>query len=399
MFWVMFHTSTRRDDYRDVHNLLASPAGSIVRYDHPERNLSSIAIAEGKRRDVARNVLMAYIQDKTFKRGDPDLVGALSLERGLWVGTRLATLRHLHHSANGYQFHLELLNYPAFNETAMNAIVRDLADSGDVPFAKWVAISNLNVEFSSLKSGTAQENWVSIVNRIGSPPSQFADDSFWRVSRLARGPQKANIRPRVSRVARHGSGKGPITGVEAVFPLAEFDKFAIQIKSRAPDQSDAPTPSRTITIATQEDGPLKDLNRRTLVLRRLGSNWIEAEAGVTERIGDQLLNVEFKTGPGVGDYPIGPEFSLRLHSTKSPLRCFFSFASGIIGVVCTADGILKDHGAWGFILICGGMLLIRTSQYLWFGGARLSGAELKQLKAIARSRLDILSKRVRTIWR
>jgi hypothetical protein len=95
MFWVMFDTGTRRDDYRDVHKLLASPTGSIIRYRYDDGNLSSTAIAESKRADLARNVLVAYAQGKTFKKGDADPVGSLSREQGLWVGTRLATLRHL----------------------------------------------------------------------------------------------------------------------------------------------------------------------------------------------------------------------------------------------------------------------------------------------------------------
>jgi hypothetical protein len=399
MFWVMFATSTRRDDYRDVHKLLASPTGSIVRYGYHDRKLSSTAIAESKRRDFARNVLVAYAQGKTFKKGDADPAGSLSLEQGLWVGTRLATLRHLHYSADRYQFYLELLDYPAFDEAAMNVIIGDLTAVGDVPFTKWVAISNLNVEFNSLNSGTAQDNWTSIVNRIGSPPSQFAGDSFWRVARIARGAQKADIQPLMRRHTEVESGKEATTDIQAIFPLLELDKLAIQINSRMPDQGDEPDQSRTVTIATAGDGPLEDLNSRTLVLRRLGSDWIEAEVGATDRIDTQLLDVEFMTGPGTGDYPIGPEFSLRLYLTKHPLRSFFSFASGTVGVSCAAIGVLKDHGAWRLILICGGVLLIQVAQYLWSGHIRLSGARLKQLKAMVRSWIDLVSKGARTIWR
>ena len=399
MFWVMFDTSTRRDNYRDVHKLLASPTGSIVRYGYHDRNLSSTAIAEIKRGDFARNVLLAYAQGKTFKKGDADPVGSLSLEQGLWIGTRLATLRHFHHSANSYQFYLELLDYPAFDEAAMNAIIRELTAAGDVPFTKWVAISNLNVEFISLNSGTAQDNWASIVNRIGSPPSQFAGDSFWRVARIARGAQKADIQPHMRRHTKVESGKEIVTEIEAIYPFPEFDKFAIQINSRAPDQGDESGPSRTVTIATATDGPLKDLNSRTLMLRRLGSDWIEAEVGAADRIDTQVLDLVFKTGSGIDDYPIGPEFSLRLHSTKHPLRTFFSFASGTVGVSCAAVGMLKDPGPWGSILISGGVLLIQVGQYLWFGHVRLSCAKLKRLKAMMRSGIDIISKRARTIWR
>ena len=393
MFWVMFDTSTRRDDYRDVHKLLASPPGSIVRYAFHDRNLSSTAIAESGRTDLARNVLLAYAQRKTFKKGDADPVGSLPLEQGFWVGTRLATLRHLHHSANRYQFYLELLGYPAFDEAAINAIVRDLAVAGDVPFTKWVAISNLNIEFNSLNSGTAHDNWASTVNRLASPPSQFVGDSFWRVSRITRGVQKANIQPLMRQHTGVESGKETITDIEAIFPVLELDKFAIQIESRTPDQGDESDQSRTVTIEASGDGPLKDLNNRTMVLPRSGSAWIEAEVGATDRIDAQPLDVRFKTFSGIGDYPIGPEFSLHFHSTKHPLRQFFSFTAGTVGVGCAAIGLLKDPGAWGAILICSGVLLIQVSQFLWSGHIRLSGA------GMARSCKGIVSKGARTIWR
>jgi hypothetical protein len=68
-------------------------------------------------------------------------------------------------------------------------------------------------------------------------------------------------------------------------------------------------------------------------------------------------------------------------------------------VSCATIGMLKDYGAWAFILLCGGVLLIQVAQCLWSGHIRLSAAKLKQLKAMARSCIDIVSKGARTIWR
>jgi hypothetical protein len=70
MFWVMFDTSTRRDYYRDVHNLLALPPGSTLRYDYGEYHVSSAAKEEAEKGDASsKMVLIAYAQSKSFEKG------------------------------------------------------------------------------------------------------------------------------------------------------------------------------------------------------------------------------------------------------------------------------------------------------------------------------------------
>ncbi len=383
MFWVIFDTSTKRDYYRDVHNLLALPSGSMLRYDYNEKHLSLAAVEEAKKGDAcARNVLVAYAQTKSFKKGDADPVGPIAYEQGLWVGTRLANLGHLEFSVNRYYFYLKMLEYPAADDNAFGAIMQALAAAQGTPFVKWVAMCDLDAQFDALSKGAASDNWASIVNRIGNSPSQFSGDTFWRIAKIASGTRKSHIQPLLRHHSEVTSGKEGITGVDAVFPITELDRIAFQIESRLPEEGEEPRDkepeaARTVTFQTAPDGPLKNLNGRTLTLRRYASDWIEDEVGGSDRIDAQLCNLTIKTGPAAGAYPIGPELSLWFQASKKPGRGFFALLSAIFCAVFALVGAasLKEQLEWGLPLIFVGVILGIVAYYLWSGRVKLPGGK------------------------
>jgi hypothetical protein len=383
MFWVIFDTSTRRDYYRDVHNLLALPSGSTIRYDYNQNHLSAAALEEATKCDAfADKVLVAYAQTKNFKKGEPDPVGLIPYEHGLWIATRLANLKHLQFSVNRYYFYLEMLEYPGTNDTAFRAIIQALAATQDIPFIKWVAMSNLDGQFDALSRGTASENWAGVINRIGTFPSQFAGDSFWRIAKVASGLQKTDIQPELRDHSKIAAGRETITGVEAVFPIFELQRIALQVETRLPETGEEPRDkepevARTVTFETAPDSLLKDLNGRTLTLRRYASEWMETEVGGSDRIDAQLCDLTMKTGPAEGAYPIGPEFSLRFKALKEPWRAYFGLICGIVSIVCMAvgAGLVKDYLEWGIATMTIGAFLGVIAYFVWSGRVRLPGGK------------------------
>jgi hypothetical protein len=380
MFWVIFDTSTKPDYYRDVHNLLALPPGATIRYDYRENHLSAAALEEARKGDgSAKKVLVAYAQSKKFNKGDADLDGHIPYLQGLWIATRIANLSHLRFSVNRYEFYLEMLEYPAADDAALGAIIQALG--ADIPFVKWVAMSNLDAQFDALRKGTASENWASIINRIGNFPSQFAGDSFWRIAKVASGPLKFTVQPVLRDHTEVSAGKETKTGVEAVFPIFELDRIALQIEKRLPETGEEPRgkepeAARTVTFETAPDGLLKDLNGRTLNLRRYTTEWIETEVGGSDRIDAQLYDLRMKTGPAEGTYPIGPEFSLRFEATKRPGAGYFALLFAIVGAACIAvGGFVKDHLEWSIGLIVLGTILIVGAGFLWSGRVKLPGGK------------------------
>lgn len=378
MFWVIFDTSTKRDYYRDVHNLLALPRGSIIRYDYNAQHLSAAALEEASKRDTStKRVLVAYAQRRSFKKGDPDPRGPIAYEQGLWVGTRIANLAHLQFSVNRYYFDLEVLEYPASNDAALDAIVRTLVGVQDTPFVKWVATCNLDAQFDALTEGMPSNNWASVVNRVGNPPSQFAGDSFWRIAKVATGQMRSSVQP-VHR--EHSDVSGAITAVESVLPIFELDKIAIQIESRLPEageesKDNEPETARIVSFETATDGPLAGFNARTIALRRYANDWTDTEVKGSDRLDAQICDLLIKTGPATATYPVGPEFRLRFEVAKKSWRGYLAPIFAILGVIGAIIGaaLFKDYPTWGLFLIAAGVILGFFAYYTWSGRVRLPG--------------------------
>ncbi len=379
MFWVIFDTSTKRDYYRDVHNLLAMSPGDTIRYDYNEKHLSPTASEKaGKGLNYADKVLLAYVQTRSFSKGDSDPVGPIPYEKGLWVGTRIALLRHLRLSVNRYYFYLEVLGYPDVNNAVFGEIMHGLAAAGDAPFSKWVATSELDAQFDALTQGAASDTWAAVINQIGVFPSQFAGDSFWRISKIVKGPQKSGVQPLLRERYEVVSGTKSISAIEAVFPILELDNVALEIESRLPEtgeepRSKEPEVAREITFEAASDGPLKEFNSRTLTLRRYGRDSIEAEIDGTDRVSAKRYELRMKTGPATGSYPIGPEFPLRFEVAKSPIRAYLGLLFALVGVVSGVVGVavLKDHIGWGVVLVAAGVLVGLVAYFLWSGKVKL----------------------------
>jgi hypothetical protein len=381
MFWTIFDTSTKRDYYRDVHNLLALPPGTTIRYDYNEGLLSADAIAEAGKGDAAETkVLVAYAQDKNFKKGDAGPKGPIAYPEGLWIGTRIANLRHLRLSGNRWYFDLELGGYPANDAGAFDSIMRGLAAAQEIPFAKWVALSTQDASFQSLLNGAASDNWTSVINQLGSFPSQFAGDSFWRVAKIASGLQRRSLSPVLNPHTEVIDNREVTTSIEAEYPISQLDKLGIEIEARLPETGEEsrdsePEAARTLTCVTVADGPLKDLNGRILTLRRYSIEWIDAEVAASNRVDTQFCEAALTTGPAVGTYPIGPEL-LRLRFQVTKRYGFLALILAILAGACVAGAsLIKDHVELTISLGVVAVLLVIVAGVLWTGKVQLPGAK------------------------
>lgn len=190
MFWVIFDTATKLDYYRDVHNLLALPPGGFICYDYRPQHISDQAVAQANSySDGQQKALIVYAQPTTYQKGGPSPSGAdpLPFEATLWVPTRLASLQSVTRRGDRYYLDLKLDKYPSQSNESFSSIIRSLHREGGVPFNKWIAISDLDPDLMSLGDGDAHDNWTRLVDLLGNPPSQFAGDSFWRISEIASG--------------------------------------------------------------------------------------------------------------------------------------------------------------------------------------------------------------------
>ena len=173
------------------------------------RNISLHQHCKKSRSRAGEKVLLVYAQANTYQKGGNPPTGAIPFGEGLWVGTRLATLKNISFSVDRYFLDLQLEGYPAPNAEALNAILLPLVEADKVPFSKWVATSALNEQYQALCEGTHPENWAAIVNKLGTQPAQFAGDSFWRIRRIAAGDPAVAIPQRLRSVGLTAQARRP----------------------------------------------------------------------------------------------------------------------------------------------------------------------------------------------
>jgi hypothetical protein len=384
MFWVIFDTSTKRDYYRDVHNLLALPPGGTIRYDYHQVHLSDGAIERAKEDSAMRpsEVLLAYAQERNFKKGGPDHGGPLSQADALWVGTRLARLKYLSYHVDRYYFDLEVTGYPSPDREAFLRILAPLISNGAVPFNKWVAISDAHSDLTVLSGGELPHSWSVLVDTIGAAPSQFAGDSFWRIARILSGGNGAQVVPALEQRTMEQGVQRVVTGVNAIYPVQELSSITIEVESRTPGSGvepggpEPPTP-RTISLIAPPDSSLAGLNGQTVMLRRYAMDRVEAEVGTTDRIQSVDADLRLTTGPDAGAFPVGPELTLRFRINKQPGRGYVALLLAVISVIFAAvgAGLLKDYLEWGLVLIVLGVLGGVSASYLWTGRVKLPGSQ------------------------
>ena len=187
-FWVIFDTCTRRHYYQDVHNLLAYPAGSTIRYEYRDEWLSSEALrASSNPKTAPATILLVYAQCNEYKKGDSTPPSSSPGDEILWVATRFAELQHVHAEAGNNFFDFKALAYPKQDNDSLMKILHPLIDKQETPFHKWVVMSDDLNALNSLQRGNDAENWRSIVEFLSEPPMQFAGDSFWRLKGCYRG--------------------------------------------------------------------------------------------------------------------------------------------------------------------------------------------------------------------
>lgn len=376
MFWVIFDTSTRREYYRDVHNVLAMPAGSIIPYDYRTKYFSPSALAEieGKRSD--NRVLLVYAQASNYQKRGEAQVGPIPFDNGVWIGTRLATLRSASFSVDQYFLDLQLEGYPAPNAHALSAILRPLAERNEVPFSRWIATSEMDEHYRALRDGADAENWAAVINKLGVPPSQFAGDSFWRVAKISSGEPAATIKPEAEQRQSGSSSRA-----FALFPVTGLSRVCIEIESRLPQTEQesvmAEIAPRSISVSSDAE-PLAAFKGRSLPLRRYQYVPVEGQIASTESFHAQDCKLHLSTGPTPeGQYPVGPDFSLDLRVAMDPSRMKLGVLSGILGTACVVIGgvLAKDYIDWGIILVVLGLLLGIASYYVMTGKFKLPGAK------------------------
>src|SRR5262249_31942415 len=121
-----------------------------------------------------------------------------------FVLTRAGTMKHIVKDGNKYYFDFQVEAYPDNSKVAeINEILQPSIAASQNTWNKWVTISESYEPYQALLAGTDEDNWRRIVEMIGRPPMQFANDAFWRLKGMSR-QSGQSIEPTIRRIKQAG---------------------------------------------------------------------------------------------------------------------------------------------------------------------------------------------------
>ena len=190
---IVFDTCTLPEYYDDVHKILSLPPGHIVTYDykaqHIERAAQTILNQCATSAERPR-ILLAYIQARDYKKGDPSSNDKLLPEDSFVTLTRLAELVAIrtvgNDEAKRYYLDLRLRGYPFDrHQTIAKDIAAKLHGRSCVPMKTYIAVCSDNASDVLFSQGEINDQaYSSVVDALSASPSQFYLDTFWRIYRI-----------------------------------------------------------------------------------------------------------------------------------------------------------------------------------------------------------------------
>jgi hypothetical protein len=329
-FWVIFDTCQLEAYYQDIHNVLALPPGAIIRYDYRTCYISDDALAVLQARAAApRDALLIYMQYPGYRRELGLEYRPAPNEPVLAVATRLARMR-LTPNIGGerYALDLELKGYPREDIDALNEILRPLKSANQTPWSKWVSISTSTDHFAKLKSGKDADKWVAIVQRLSTPPMQFAGDAFWRLA-----PPIVDGRKSVSPSFEMESLEAPggARRVSFSYRLREGQRCEFELFSHVAHIPG--TPVRQVHVEVPKDGPLQFDGPADLGLRYDAATNVVIRGIRSESVDERVGRLNLYTPTAAAGWPIGPQLALEF-------KVFKSRPATTVGVVCLLGAVV-----------------------------------------------------------
>jgi hypothetical protein len=267
---IVFDTCTHPQYYGDVHQLLALPPGSVLKYEYKRYLFSEAAadfLAGRSAGDMPLDVALFYGQLREYRKGDGDEnLPMLRTSNAIFVPTRSARIVNVAIDPSSklddelITFHLELRGYPSPSLPAIGSLMSYLEELNQLPFGDretqhcWIAMAPrvAGLDFSVFSTGS-ETAWADTVEALMTRPSQFANDIFWRQSHL-RKPAKDNSGPvDLPLVLRPTNRFGSSSDWHSDYEIDDTTQYMIEIRQYAPSAHGGVV-SADATLAVVEQG-------------------------------------------------------------------------------------------------------------------------------------------------
>ena len=378
-FWVIFDTCTRPEYYQDVHNILALPKNSIIRYNYNEKYLDKLAeqIVQNSNQ-FPEHVLLVYGEFDDYKKGNGiEIFRKNKDEKKQFriVPTRICKLINLQKINEEVYFDLQLKDYPyPSSKGNLENIITSL--DNNTPFnekSKYISISGSLENFNFLKtSGNDKDNWASIIKEFQNE-TQFKDDSFWRIE----GPYKANG----DLIDTHLSfNKESQSSYLNHYVITEGEEFYFNLYNYEPRST---IKYDTLKTKILEGLSYDDFVRKVIVddrnspvvsflksieLRQYFISKIKFQKNFNPSLATKEGACYFSTNGQVNEWPIGANFYLYFQLKKSLKKVIFSIILVLIGTsaISYSSWLSKTDIIQSIIMLNFGTLALLISSILLY---------------------------------
>jgi len=385
---VVFDTCTRSQYYADVHQLLALPASTILRYDYEEKYFSPEAFAylRGlKEADCPVDVILFYGQFNDYVKGGADPKGKL-LDPGnsVLIPTRYAKLRNVaieervggnDDSRTVVYFHMELSGFPDPDSLAIRPLLDMLAGKKELPFEKWVALAPEGADLSAFRQDGVHL-WGKVVDRLAAPPSQFHGDVFWRIDHLEKEGQlgRTKIRPQPRASNRFGQ-----RDYASDYHLDPLSSYLVTLSSFVPDVDEKDLPDGAVVTIKADDREYLAIPEPKQEFRRNASSQFKIGVKAVADINPRHINLSLKTElpDHKSPYTPGSAADISLVTSIGGYRVAACLFLGIFGVALGiwAAALFRDGNiAHGLLAGAAGALLAFLGVVLFTGRIKLPGS-------------------------
>ena len=364
-FWIFFDTSTVAAYYLDVHNILSLPSGFIYRYNYRKTHLTDkvLALLHDSENQPSK-VLFVYSQLKSYKKGQKTPGHPNDFNDMIWVPFRIGELINIPNpNDNGINFDLKVGPYPNVDNEEIYTVLKQLYSEGITPYNKWVTIvENIDYLNNLLSPEKLNPNryWEKIINFIGSPPSQFYGDSFWKIQ--IEDLSENIIEPKLNCTSYHNS---------SIYLLKDDTEYVIRVKSHTPpglDRVEPPTlkNQRNIVIECNDENVIKFSCRESL--RQYTEFPIKFKTKKIRGFGSRNCKFNLFTKNGRSEYYLGPGFSIDVIVTQKMWELIVGYLSLIIALflfVISVNLIITGNLIFFITLLLGIVLALCAGYFLW----------------------------------
>jgi len=369
--WVIFDTSQYPAYYRDVHDLLAAPKGFVMRYQYREELLSTTAI-DFALKNHPMPILFAYAQKNCkYERQQNKSVPLDDTAETLFVLTRLGKMVNVVRQGGKFYFDFQVEGYPDINGAdKANQILQPLVKAAEVPWNKWVAISDNIAALSELSKGTEEDNWRRIIEQLGQEPMQFSADAFWRL----KGPftkSGSPIKPKLRSVRESQD----VRRVRSEYRCPEKALWHSQLVSSTPRQITQARPEYSVEAKCVGSDKLKIIGSGVYALRHYDEQPVEYTSGDMPPYQTEQVDLAFNTVPTTVNWTAGAKLDFRHSIRKSHVISTLGVLSGAVAVGLLALGgskLFENDALNGAIIVVVGLLLLAASKYMLTGKIEFS---------------------------